>query len=331
MSNIIDSAYLFLKTLIPNSKDSNSISKELNPNSNNTTSSSLLSTVSGTVIIEDAFSKLTNSIKNNNESSTTNKHIFDKIKDLYGPTTYMSRYDRDIMKSVVIIFIFIVAISYYYVQNNILQVKKNWPEYRCMPNVMPFAGWINAPTGVDAFDYTKTNFIECTKQYIQNAYESRIGWVYNIINIIATIFKKTLHIIEHFRLILNRIRNALKSIFTTLVLRIHNFIIPFQNLLIKTIDFFEKIKGILVTFIMTFIGVLWSFYSLIGSIFELVIMILVIMIIVIIVLWYIPFVGWSLALAAIIVFLTIAIPLIALGIVSRQITRRKTSAIPSPD
>ena len=55
------------------------------------------------------------------------------------------------------------------------------------------------------------------------------------------------------------------------------------------------------------------------------------MIVVIIVLWYIPFVGWALALAAIIVFLTIAIPLIALGIVSRQITRRRTSGIPSPD
>jgi hypothetical protein len=55
------------------------------------------------------------------------------------------------------------------------------------------------------------------------------------------------------------------------------------------------------------------------------------MIIVIIVLWYIPFVGWVLAIAAIAVFLTIAIPLIMLGIVSRQITRQRTSRLPSPD
>jgi len=235
------------------------------------------------------------------------------------------------MKSAFIIFLFIVAITYYYVQNNIQKVKQNWPEYRCMPNVMPFAGWINAPEGADTFEYTKVNFVECSKQYIQGAFEGKIGWVYTIINIIAVIFKKALLVIENLRLLLNRVRNALKSIFTALLLRIHNFVIPFQNLLIKMIDFFEKIKGILVTFIMTFIGVLWSFYSLIGSIYELVIIILVIMIVVIIVLWYIPFVGWALALAAIIVFLTIAIPLIALGIVSRQITRRRTSGIPSPD
>jgi hypothetical protein len=113
--------------------------------------------------------------------------------------------------------------------------------------------------------------------------------------------------------------------------RIQNFIIPLQNLLIKMVDFFEKIKGVLATYLLTMIGVLWSFYSLIGSIYELVILILVIMIIVIIVLWYIPFVGFVLAIAAIAVFLTIAIPLIMLGIVSRQITRQRTSRIPGPD
>ena len=43
-------------------------------------------------------------------------------------------------------------------------------------------------------------------------------------------------------------------------------------------DFFEKIKGILATFLLTFVGALWSFYSLIGSIYELVIIILIIMI-----------------------------------------------------
>ena len=60
------------------------------------------------------------------------------------------------------------------------------------------------------------------------------------------------------------------------------------------------------------------------------IIILVVMVIIIIVLWYIPFVGWVLAIAAIAVFLTIAIPLIMLGIVSRQITRQRTSSIPGP-
>ena len=327
MSNIIDSIYSFFKLIIP------STSKPASSSSTSTSSSSAassLAVLSGTAILEDALGKITSHLKSKTET-VIDKPLFNKIKDLYGTKTYMGRYEGDLMKSALIIFLFIVAITYYYIQNNIQKVKQNWPEYRCMPNVMPFAGWINAPRGVDAIEYTKTNFIECSKQYIQGAYEGKIGWVYNIINIIAVIFKKALLVIENLRLLLNRVRNALREIFNTLILRMHNFIIPFQNLLIKMIDFFEKIKGILVTFIMTFMGVLWSFYSLIGSIYELVIIILIIMIVVIIVLWYIPFVGWALAIAAIVIFLTIAIPLIALGIVSRQITRRRTSAIPSPD
>ena len=101
-------------------------------------------------------------------------------------------------------------------------------------------------------------------------------------------------------------------------------------MLIKMVDFFEKIKGILATFLLTFVGVLYSLYSLIGSFYELVIIILIVMIIVIVLLWYVPFVGWLLAIGAIAVFLTIAIPLILLGIVSRQITRQRTNRIPAP-
>ena len=67
------------------------------------------------------------------------------------------------------------------------------------------------------------------------------------------------------------------------------------------------------------------------NMFDVILRYAALMIIVIIVLWYIPFVGWALAIAAIAVFLTIAIPLIMLGIVSRQITRQRTSKIPGPD
>jgi hypothetical protein len=196
---------------------------------------------------------------------------------------------------------------------------------------MPFAGWINAPEGVSPFDYTKQNFVECSAQYAKGGFDSRVNMVYVIFNVVMQIFKGVLDVIERFRLLFNRMRDAIKDIFITVFYRVQNFIIPLQNLLIKMVDFFEKIKGVLATYLLTMIGVLWSFYSLIGSIYELVILILVIMIIVIIVLWYIPFVGFVLAIAAIAVFLTIAIPLIMLGIVSRQITRQRTSRIPGPD
>jgi len=257
--------------------------------------------------------------------------IIDRLNYLYGDKTFSGRYGIDIIKVCVVIFIFMSAITYFQIQNKLMDVKRDWPEYRCRPDVMPFAGWINAPEGVSPMEYTKQNFMECSANTTKGVFDRPMSMVYVIFNVIMGIFKNILQVIERFRLLFNRMRDTLKNIFLAVFNRIQNVIIPLQNMLIKMVDFFEKIKGILATFLLTFVGALWSFYSLIGSIYELVIIILIIMIIVIIVLWYIPFVGWVLAIAAIAVFLTIAIPLILLGIVSRQITRQRTSRMPSPD
>jgi len=257
--------------------------------------------------------------------------IIDRLNYLYGDNTFSGRYGIDIIKVCVVIFIFMSAVTYFQIQNKLMDVKRDWPEYRCRPDVMPFAGWINAPDGVSPMEYTKQNFVECSANTTKGLVESRVSMIYMIFKVTMGIFKNILNVIEKFRILFNRMRDSLKNIFLTVFYRIQNILIPIQNMLIKMVDFFQKIKGILATFLLTFVGVLWSFYSLIGSIYELVIIILIIMIIVIIVLWYIPFVGWVLAIAAIAVFLTIAIPLILLGIVSRQITRQRTSRMPSPD
>ncbi len=256
--------------------------------------------------------------------------IVERLNYLYGDKTFTGRYGIDIIKVCVIIFFVMSAITYLHIQNKLLEVKRDWPEYRCRPDVMPFAGWINAPDGVSPIEYTKQNFMECGVNSTKGVFDRPMTMVYSKFNIVMGIFKNILDVIERFRLLFNRMRDALKNIFLSVFYRIQNIIIPIQTMLIKMVDFFEKIKGILATFLLTFVGVLWSFYSLIGSVYELVIIILVIMLVVIIVLWYIPFVGWMLAIAAIAVFLTIAIPLIMLGIVSRQITRQRTSRIPAP-
>jgi len=257
--------------------------------------------------------------------------IIERLNYLYGDKTFSGRYGIDILKVCLVIFMFMSAVTYFQIQNKLLEVKRNWPEYRCRPDVMPFAGWINAPEGVSPMEYTKQNFMECSTNTTKGVFDRPMSMVYVIFNVIMGIFKNILGVIEKFRLLFNRMRDALKNIFLSVFYRIQNIIIPIQNMLIKMVDFFEKIKGILATFLLTFVGVLWSFYSLIGSVYEMVIIVLIVMMIVIIVLWYIPFVGWVLAIAAIAVFLTIAIPLILLGIVSRQITRQRTSRIPSPD
>jgi len=290
--------------------------------------------------LETAGKSLLSSLKDYAQQGTTEGNekieklkkqpIIERIRYLYGDNTFTGRYGIDIIKVSVVIFLFMCAVTYFQIQIKLNEVKYDWPQYRCRPDVMPFAGWINAPEGVDPMDYTKQNFMECSSNMTKGVFDKPMVMVYSIFNAVMNIFKKILEVIETLRIFLNKIRDTLKEIFLAIFNRIQNIIIPIQVMLIKMVDFFEKIKGILATFLLTFIGVLWSFYSLIGSVYELMIIILVVMVIVIIALWYIPIVGVTLALAALIVFITIAIPLILLGIVSRQITNSRTSRVPSP-
>ena len=256
--------------------------------------------------------------------------IIERLRYLYGDNTFSGRYGIDIMKVCLVIFLFMCAVTYFQIQIRLNEVKQDWPKYRCRPDVMPFAGWINAPEGTDPMEYTKQNFTECSSNITKGVFDKPMVMVYAGFNVVMKIFKNILDVIEKLRLFLNKIRDTIKDLFLAIFNRIQNVIIPVQVMIIKMIDFFEKIKGILATFLLTFVGVLWSFYSLIGSVYELMIIILVVMVIIIIALWYIPFVGWVLAIAALAVFLTIAIPLILLGIVSRQITRQRTSRMPGP-
>ena len=56
--------------------------------------------------------------------------------------SYLSSYGSDILFSIIIIYIYSVAITYYYVKNHLPQLRKNWPKDRCNPLYMPFASLV---------------------------------------------------------------------------------------------------------------------------------------------------------------------------------------------
>ena len=170
--------------------------------------------------------------------------IIERLRYLYGDNTFTGRYGIDIIKVSVVIFIFMCAVTYFQIQIKLNEVKYDWPQYRCRPDVMPFAGWINAPEGVDPMDYTKQNFMECSSNMTKGVFDKPMVMVYAIFNTVMKIFKKILEVIEMLRLFLNKIRDTLKEIFLAIFNRIQNVIIPVQVMLIKMVDFFEKIKGI---------------------------------------------------------------------------------------
>ena len=143
------------------------------------------------------------------------KPILDKINNLYGDRTFSGRYGFDVIKVEIVVFLFMVAITYIQIQNKLLEVKQDWPQYRCRPDVMPFAGWINPPEDMSPAEYTAANFAQCSANTVKGIYEKRASMVYVIFDVVMKVFKKILDVIEQFRLLFDRMRNALKDIFIT--------------------------------------------------------------------------------------------------------------------
>lgn len=61
-----------------------------------------------------------------------------------------------------IIFQCIVVIKWSF-KKNIQYYKENWPNVRCLPHIMPFAGIINKPKDMTVIAYTQENYDYCNK------------------------------------------------------------------------------------------------------------------------------------------------------------------------
>ena len=87
-------------------------------------------------------------------------NIFEVINKLYNKAGFLEKYGGSLWATFIISLIFFLAISYYYVYNNLDPIKADWINQRCKPNVMPFAGIINPPdpNKMSAFEFTQNNF-----------------------------------------------------------------------------------------------------------------------------------------------------------------------------
>ena len=77
---------------------------------------------------------------------------------LYEKKTYLDKYGGSVIATGVTLLIFFCIFSFFYIQSKMEPIRQNWANERCKPEVMPFAGLINAPKGTSKMAYTAENF-----------------------------------------------------------------------------------------------------------------------------------------------------------------------------
>lgn len=141
----------------------------------------------------------------------------------------------DLGNAIVIIFIFVVLHMYLSLSIIISRVKNNWNEYKCKPNIMPFAFIF----GHD----TIQNFTECIKLNQVNFMSTFLEPIYGSLNYFAETSSVFTNIFEDLKMFGNNQNQEMSNLASTVRNRLNGLIAETNYIYINIIDTFTKLAS----------------------------------------------------------------------------------------
>lgn len=255
------------------------------------------------------------------------KYSAGKINKLYDKLTYYDLYGSSMFVFFIVTLIVIMTILYCKAMNNSQEIKDDWNNQRCDPSVIPFAGFINAPDGTSATEFTSENFSHCVENVMNDSSKELLQPLNSVTEMITDLYTTLQDAINAIRGALAKLRQRIADIVVQIMGKVLNVMTPIQVMFIAFSDIMQKTQAVMATALYTILGIYYSLQAGMGAAVEGIIKILIVMVGVIAALWVIPF---TMPVAAIstAIFLTISIPTaIITSIVSKSL-HIKSSGIP---
>lgn len=230
------------------------------------------------------------------------------IMKMYEKLNYFDQYGGSVILFFIITIILILMISYCLIMVNVQPIIDDWPNQRCKPNIIPFAGLITRPEGVSASDYTSQNFNYCTQNITSSISGIAVEPLTFTTNLLNSMADKIKNDIQSVRAMFDKVRTMFQQVSEEIMGRIINFTIPLQQIVISFKDLLGKIQGTMTAGLFTLLGSYYTLKSLMGAIAEFIIKILITLAVLIAAFWAVPF-TWGAAVANTAIFIAIAIPM----------------------
>uniref|UniRef100_A0A6C0AZ74 Vint domain-containing protein n=1 Tax=viral metagenome TaxID=1070528 RepID=A0A6C0AZ74_9ZZZZ len=235
------------------------------------------------------------------ESSKTIKGMYDKL-------TYFDQYGGSVCMLIILCILLFVAVSYIMVMRNIQPIKDDWPNQRCKPQVIPFAGLINKPPNMTIVEFTGQNFQNCMQNILVGVTGEAVQPITYMTMAVTEVFQAIAATIQNIRIMLSSIRSSATNIATEIMGRLANIMVPIQQILISFKDSMEKVKGILTAGLYTSLGTYYALKAMLGAIVQFIVIILIVLAALIVSMWIVPF-TWPVAASMTAIFISISIPL----------------------
>ncbi len=177
-----------------------------------------------------------------------------KVVKLYKGLTYADEYGTSIVITIIFVITLFLVYAYFKTNMNSQPIKDNWAKNRCRPDVLPFAGMLNAPEGESQLNYTQKNFNYCLQELVKPIAKQAVNPLDYLMAGIMKVFTIIDSIIVFIRKMMSKVRDSLMAIIRDIWQRILKFIIPLQEIMIRQMDMFNKVIAILKVNLETMIG-----------------------------------------------------------------------------
>ena len=133
------------------------------------------------------------------------------IKKMYDKLTYFDQYGASLILFIIITIVIFSLISYFHVMINTQPIIEDWPNQRCKPSIMPFAGFITHPEGVSATEYTAQNFTYCIQNILSTITGDALIPVTYLTNFLQTVANDIQSAIQDIRGMFNKVRSYFQN------------------------------------------------------------------------------------------------------------------------
>jgi hypothetical protein len=199
-----------------------------------------------------------------------------KINELYSMSGYMDKYGSDVWISFIICVVFILFSFKYQISNALDLIKSDWPNQKCNPLLMPFAGFINKPTNKTNLEFTAENFTGCIMSILEYITQISFNPFQIVMKILADAINYLVDSFNMMRGLLDKMRASFGGLFDQMYAAMSNLMVAFINFIVKIKDSMAKANGLLTAALYTLYGAYMAMESLFLSMINLMVIILIV-------------------------------------------------------
>jgi len=212
------------------------------------------------------------------------------VNKLYDNLSYFDLYFSSVLLFFVMTIFVVLVYVYCSAMRNSQQIKNNWSNEKCKPNVIPFAGLINKPADESVFEFTRKNFYECVTNVLSTNLQTSIK-PFNINGIINSAKSAANGVDLSFNAVNMNFLNVSDIIgqqFAELKNKMANVMIPIQRIMYAVKDTFSRMEGVLVSGVYTSLSNSYLMKSMISEMVKFICSIFYSLIVIIAMMFVIP-------------------------------------------